>query len=59
MLEADKESHHLLRIPMEELSLEELGQLKAATEELREKVCERVDELMKGGANHGEGPSFF
>ncbi|XP_057493240.1 agamous-like MADS-box protein AGL62 [Actinidia eriantha] len=47
-LEADKESHHLLRIPMEELSLEELGQLKAALEELREKVYERVNELMKG-----------
>ncbi|XP_057493241.1 agamous-like MADS-box protein AGL62 [Actinidia eriantha] len=58
-LEVDKESHHLLRVPMVELSLEELGQLKAAMEELREKVYERVDELMKEGANHGEGPSSF
>ena len=58
-LEADKESYHLLRVPMEELSLEELGQLKAAMGELREKVYERVDELMKGSTNHGEGPSSF
>ncbi|XP_057465743.1 agamous-like MADS-box protein AGL62 [Actinidia eriantha] len=37
-IEVDNESHHLLRVPMEELRVEELGQLKAVDmEEMRGK----------------------
>ncbi|KAI8532588.1 hypothetical protein RHMOL_Rhmol11G0225200 [Rhododendron molle] len=61
--EAEKSKNPLLRVPMKELSLEQLVELRDKMVKLREKVCERVVELKEQEAANPsssvrrEGPS--
>lgn len=61
--EAEKNKNPLLRVPMKELSLEQLVELRDKMVKLREKVQERVVELKEqeaanpSSSDRGEGPS--